>query len=339
MLNDLMSVWLQFGASVLLIGFAGVKLARYGDVIAEKTGMGGTWVGLILLATVTSLPELTTGVSAVTFANAPDIAVGDALGSCVFNLVLLVVLDFLHRQESIYERVHQGHVLSAAFAVVLIGFAGFNILLGDRVEHLAIGHVGLYTPVIVVIYALAVRSVFLYERKHRAEFGGKGAQHYPDITLQQAGLRYAGASLIVVGSGIWLPFIGVELAQTMGWHKTFVGTLFVAFATSVPELVITIAAVRLGALDMAIGNLLGSNLFDILIVAVDDLLFTKGPILAHVSALHVATALSAMTMTGIVIIGLLYRPATRLLKTVGWVSLLLFSVYLLNFYVLYLYAE
>ena len=125
----------------------------------------------------------------------------------------------------------------------------------------------------------------------------------------------------------------------MGWHQTFVGTLFIAFATSVPELIITIAAVRLGALDMAIGNLLGSNLFDILIIAMDDVLFMRGPILSHVSPLHAATAMSAMVMTGIAIIGLLYRPATRLLKTVGWVSLFLFSVYLLNSYVLYLHAE
>lgn len=339
MLNDALSVWLQFGVSVLLIGLAGVKLTRYGDVIAEKTGMGGTWVGLILLATVTSLPELSTGVSAVTFEDSPDIAVGDVLGSCVFNLTLLVVLDFLHREESIYSLANQGHILSAAFAVVLIGFADFNILLGDRADHLAIGHVGLYTPLIVVIYALAVRSVFVYERKQRAEFVGTTAMRYPDVTLRQAVVRYAGASLIVVGAGIWLPFIGVELAQTMGWHKTFVGTLLIAFATSVPELIITIAAVRLGALDMAISNLLGSNLFDIFIIAMDDVLFTAGPILSHVSPLHAVTALSAMIMTGIAIIGLLYRPATRLLQSVGWVSLFLFSVYLLNSYVLYLYAE
>lgn len=334
-----MAVWLQFGVSVLLIGFAGVKLTRYGDVIAEKTGMGRTWVGLVLLSTVTSLPELSTGVSAVTFADSPDIAVGDALGSCVFNLALLVLLDFLHREGSIYSRAHQGHILSAAFAVVLIGFAGFNILLGDRVDHLAIGHVGLYTPLVVVIYALAVRSVFVYERKQRAEFVGTVAMRYPDLTLQQAVVRYTGASLIVVGAGIWLPFIGVELAETMGWHKTFVGTLIIAFATSVPELIITIAAVRLGALDMAIGNLLGSNMFDILIIAMDDVFFMRGPILSHVSPLHAATAMSAMVMTGIAIIGLLYRPATRLLKTVGWVSLFLFSVFLLNSYVLYLHAE
>ncbi|MCK7502373.1 MAG: hypothetical protein MZW92_80295 [Comamonadaceae bacterium] len=136
-----------------------------------------------------------------------------------------------------------------------------------------------------------------------------------------------------------MPFIGADLAQVMGWHKTFVGTLFVAFATSVPELVVTLSALRLGALDMAIGNLFGSNLFDVLILAADDLLFLRGPILSHVSQLHVASALSAMMMSGVAIVGLLYRPATRLFRTVGWTSLFLLTLYLLNSYVLFLHGE
>ena len=125
----------------------------------------------------------------------------------------------------------------------------------------------------------------------------------------------------------------------MGWHKTFVGTLFVAIATSLPELAVTVAALRIGALDMAIGNLLGSNLFNIVILALDDLFFLKGPLLAHVSSVHAVSALSALVMTGIVIVGLLYRPKTRVLGAVGWISLGLMTVYLLNSFVLYLYGE
>ena len=105
-----------------------------------------------------------------------------------------------------------------------------------------------------------------------------------------------------------------------------------------PELVVTIAALRIGALDMAIGNLLGSNLFDIAILALDDLLYLPGPILSHVSATHGVSALSAMVMTGVAIIGLLYRPRTRVFKTVGWVSIFLFLVYLLNSYILFLHG-
>src|SRR5574341_1134667 len=96
--------WLEFAACAGLIGYAGSRLSRYGDVIADKTGLGGTWIGLVLLATVTSLPELATGISSVTAAGVPNIALGDALGSTVFNLVLIVMLDFLHRGESVYTR-------------------------------------------------------------------------------------------------------------------------------------------------------------------------------------------------------------------------------------------
>lgn len=118
-LNPVVLVWLQFLLCALVIGVAGVKLSRYGDVIAEKTGVSRTWVGLILLATVTSLPELVTGVTAVTAAAVPNIAIGDVLGSCVFNLLLVVMLDFLHRGESVFTRATQGHILSAGFGTLL----------------------------------------------------------------------------------------------------------------------------------------------------------------------------------------------------------------------------
>ena len=335
----LISVWIQFVIVLALIGWGGFKLSRYGDVIAEKTGMGGTWIGLILMASVTSLPELVTGVSAVAIANTPDIAVGDVLGSCVFNLLIIVVLDFMYRKESVYTRASQGHVLSAGFGVVLIGFAGFNILLSPGGNLPTLGHVGIYTPIIIVMYSVAMRTVFRYEREHISATAEGATERYPGLSLRQAYLNYAGAAAIVVTAALLLPFVGKSIAVQMGWHESFVGTLFVAFATSVPEIAVTIGALRIGAIDMAIGNVLGSNLFDIVILAIDDLLYLQGPLLAFVSPSHAVTAFSAMMMTGVAVIGLLYRPKTRVFKTVGWASLFLFSLYLLNTYVIYLYAE
>jgi cation:H+ antiporter len=87
-----MIVWHQLAAGLDDIGFAGVRLSYYGDIIAEKSGLSRGWVGLILLATATSQPELVTGLSSVTVARVPDIAVGDIMGSCVFNLLLAVYL-------------------------------------------------------------------------------------------------------------------------------------------------------------------------------------------------------------------------------------------------------
>ncbi|MBI3140301.1 MAG: sodium:calcium antiporter [Rhodocyclales bacterium] len=331
-------VWIQFLVCVAVIWFGGVRLSRYGDVIAEKTGLGRNWVGLVLLATVTSLPELVTGLSAVTVANVPNIAIGDVLGSCVFNLGILVVIDFLHREEPVYTRASRGHILSAGFGVVLIGLTGLGLLLAAQGAAPAVGHVGLYAPLIVAIYFVAMRMVFRYERKEMAEFVEEAAGQYGASSLRRAALGYGLAATVVVAAGTWLPFIGAEIAETMGWHKSFVGTIFVAGATSAPEIAVTVAALRIGALDMAIANLLGSNLFDILIVAIDDLFYMPGPILAHVSPVHAFSAFSAAIMTGTAIVGLFYRPTVRLARTVGWISVSLAALYFLNSYVLFRYG-
>ena len=328
-------VWLEFGICAALIALAGWRLSLYGDVIAEKTGLGGMWIGVVLLASVTSLPELATGVSAVAAADAPDIAVGNVLGACVLNLAYLVVLDLVHREESIYTRARQGHILSAGFGILLLGIVGFSLLLAQRVDELSLGHVGIYTPVILALYLISMRVVFSYEKKQMAAYVEEAAERYPRLTLRQAIVRFALAALVVVGTGMWLPFVGEDIAALYGWNTSFVGALFIAAATSLPELAVTLSALRLGALDMAIGNLLGSNLFNLLILAVDDLFYWRGPLLSHVSATHAVSVMSALTMTGAVIVGLLYRPPGRLFRTVGWISVLLLWVYGLNAYVLF----
>lgn len=334
----MLTVWAEFLVCALIIGVAGARLSRYGDIIAERTGLSGGWIGLVLLATVTSLPELVAGISSVTVAVAPNIAVGSALGSCVFNLMILVVLDFLQRGESVYQRARQGHILSAGFGIVLIGFAGMNILLGNFAPFPAIGHVGMYTPVILVMYLIAMRTLFVYERSHRREYSEQIAVQHPEITLRRALAGYVVAAVAVVAAGAWLPFVGVALSQVMGWDRSFVGTLLVAAATSLPELAVTVSAMRIGALDMAIANLLGSNLFDILILAIDDMAFSRGPLLENVSPVQAVSAMSAVMMTGIALIGLLYRPGARVFRAVGWVSLGLFTIYLLNAYIVYLHG-
>ena len=150
--------------------------------------------------------------------------------------------------------------------------------------------------------------------------------------------RYAFAALFVVSAAIWLPFAAKEIAAQMGWYESFVGTILVALATSLPELVVTIAALKLGAVDMAVANLLGSNLFNILVLAVDDLFYTHGPVLANVSFIHSISAVSAVMMTGVAIVAILYRSGWRVMRTVGWPSIALAAIYLTNAYVIYLYG-
>jgi cation:H+ antiporter len=327
---------LEFLAALLLIGIAGSRLSRYGAVIAVRTRLGGTWIGFILLATITSLPELITGVSAVGLVQTADIAVGALLGSCVFNLLVLVILDYLVDRESLFTRVSRNHLLSAGFGLILIGVVGFTLVLEHTDRAVAFGHVGLSTLLIVLLYGVAMRTVYRRELTHRDTRRADTAVDGPESESRAVFWEFGVAAAIVVAAGLWLPFVGERMAVALDMHETFVGTLFIAFATSVPELVVAVAAIRIGAPNMAVGNLLGSNIFNIVILVPEDLLFTSGPILSAASRLHALSAVSAVMMTGIVMVALLVRPRS---SRFGAVSLLLLSIYLVNSCLLYLYGE
>ena len=159
------------------------------------------------------------------------------------------------------------------------------------------------------------------------------------MSIEQAILGDAMASVGVMAAGVWLHYIAKDLAAVMAWEQSFVGTLFVAAVTSAPEVVVTIAALRIGAVDLAIGNLFGSNLFNIAILAIDDLAYLPGPLFADVSIAHAASAFSAMMMSGLAVVGLVLRPVSRVFRTVSWISLLLLVIYLLNILFLYLYGH
>lgn len=333
-----MLLWLQLLLCLAVIGYAGYFLSRYGDIIAEKSGISASWVGLILLSTATSLPELVTGISSVTFADAPDIAVGDVLGSTVFNLAILVMLDALYRRETLYSKAAQGHILSASLGTLLIAFAGFSLLLDHAGLSPALEHVGLYSPFIVLVYLVAMRAVYSYEHRTLAEYTEESAERYPDVTLRSAAKGYAWAAIAVVVAGSWLPFVAKDISDLMGWGQSFVGTLLVAAVTSAPEAAVTISALRIGALDMAIANLLGSNMFDIVILAIDDSLYTEGPLLANVDISHALTTFTAVMMSALVAVGLVFRPQGRVVLGLTWVSLGLFMLYVLNSWILFEHA-
>ena len=317
------------------IAVARTLLTRYADVIADKTGWSGAWIGLVLLASVTSLPELATGISSVTLVDAPDVAVGNVLGACVLNLSYVAVLDVMKRDEPLFQRASQGHIGLAGFGIVMLALAGLGLAYSRLPMAQRLGPIGLYASALLVVYLLAVRTVFVYERSQIGAGARPEASRYPDMSLRQAALRCVVAAFVVVAAGVWLPFVATELAQVMQWHKSFVGTLLVAAVTSLPELVVTLSALRIGAIDMAIANLLGSNLFNLMLLAIDDVLYLPGPILGAVTPVHAVSAASAMLMGGVVVIALLMRPSGRVWRLAGWTSIALGGVYVFNAYVLF----
>jgi cation:H+ antiporter len=315
------------------IARAGYVLSRSADRLADWHGWGRGWVGLALLATVTSLPELASGISAVVWLDAPDLAVGNALGACVVNLVFLVVVDALHHRQPMYHHASPIHLLSAGFGVVMLGFVALSLLGGATAPSLL--HVGLYSPVLLGLYLLALRSVHHHERDGlHALAAAAGSRHEAHPTQperqRREWQRFAAAAAVVVLAGSWLPQVADRLAHSLSLSRSFVGTVFMAIITTLPEMAVTVSALRLGALDMALGNLLGSNLFNAGILAIDDLFYVRGPLLAGVAPAHAGTAVTALVMSGLVIVGLVMRPQGRVLRVSSWISLGLVAAYAIN---------
>ncbi len=327
-------LWAGFFLSSAIIVYCGYKLSKYGDIIAEKTGMGRTWIGVVLMATVTSLPELITGISSVTFAGVPDIAVGDVLGSCVFNMLILAVLDALYRPMPINTRAHYGHVLSAGFGILLLSIVAGSLFLGGQPARF--GWIGLYTLLITLIYVIAMRLVFNYEKRQVAAYlkEMRDERKYDDVPMKTAAVNYSLNALAVVGAAIFLPRIGAGIAEQTGLGQSFVGNVLIAITTSLPEVVVCIAAVKIDAVDLAIGNLFGSNIFNVFILAIDDMLFLRGPLLSFVSTVHIISALSAISMTTIAVISLTYRAEKKALP-MAWDSIGIVIIFISNIMLLY----
>lgn len=308
--------WILFGATAAIIVVGGVFLARYGDVIGEKSGLGRSWIGIVLLAATTSLPELFTGFGATALTPLPNIAAGDIFGSCMFNLLILSLMDAI-QPDRISARAHQGHALAIGFGLTLMGIAGLG--LAGAPYWPTLGWVGLYSPLFIVIYFVAMRATFTHERQRlaRGSTTDTSATSDPRVTLGGALLRYAAAALFVVGGALYLPSLGASLAQETGLGETFVGSLFIAMTTSLPEVVVSVAAVRMGALDLGISNVLGSNLFNLLILGLDDVFYTRGPLLASVEGSHLVVVLAVVLMNAVFLIGLTQQVLRKRFR-VAW---------------------
>jgi cation:H+ antiporter len=326
---------LQFALCALVIGRAGFMLSRSADRIAQATGLTGGWVGLALLATVTSLPELASGISAVALVRAPNLAVGNALGACVVNLLFLAIIDALQRRQPMYLAASTAHLLSAGFGVVMLGFVAMSLLMADGAP--TAFNLGFYTPALLALYLLALRSVFAHERALQPAVEGASLS-ITDPSLRAEWRRFGLAAAAVLAAGSWLPGLASQLAEAMGWSRSFVGTVFMALVTTLPEMAVTLSALRLGALDMAIGNLLGSNLFNVTILAIDDLFYRHRPLLADAAPVHAGTAVAGVMMTGLVMIGLVMRPRGRVLRVTSWISIGLVAAYGLNAALVFLAA-
>lgn len=314
-----------FAASMLAIWIGGRLLTRSADVIAAHTGLGRVFIGSFLLAATTSMPEVAVEATAASL-GLVDIALGDLFGSNIFNMTIIAVSGIVWGGGSLLAAASRAHIITATFGMLLSAIAALAILTRPAVGFLGIG-IGVW--IIIGVYGLGLR---LLKGQSEAEAAGSdGAEAAAGLSGGMAGVwvRYLGAAALVIAAAFSLSKSADVIAQATGLGGTFVGTTLVALTTSMPELVTTIAAVRMGAIDLAVGNVLGSNIFNMTILLVSDIFYRGAYILSSGSPTHAITALAGLVLSGIVVLGLV-APTTRRWGRLSAEALIILVVYLIG---------
>ncbi|NUM46967.1 MAG: sodium:calcium antiporter [Anaerolineales bacterium] len=297
-------VWVQFLFSAAVLVYTAIKLAEFGDVIAVRTRLSGMFIGTLLIAGATSLPELLSAINAIG-QDVPNLAAGSMFGSAMFNMFVLAILDLLHQQARILRRVAMNHALTASLANLMTGLAVFFILANIDLK---IGWVGLDSLLIMAAYFGGIRLL-----------QGGGTPPAPAqiddtkvMSLRRAGLGFAVATLVLVLITPLMVQSANTIAQQTGISAGFIGATLLAATTSLPELVTTIAAARIGAYDLAVGNLFGSNVFNMFALGLTDFFYTKGRFLGAIDPNFALVGMLGLLLTGLGLLGNLARVERRL---------------------------
>ena len=246
----MLTLILQFVISAGVIVLDGTFLAKASDSIAELTKRGRLLVGSIFLAGATSLPEISVDISAVR-AGMPDLAVGDLMGSSLANLFILAIADLLHKSShKIFSRASAAHALSGAMSINLAAITCIMIFLGPRFTAIEIAGIGVGPFIIAVSYVLGLRLLYFDQKVFAAaKTKAEAAANVERGSLARAVGVFVFCTIAILVAGPFMAESAGKIADLTGLGKTFIGSTLVAFSTSLPELVSTLAAVRMGAFD------------------------------------------------------------------------------------------
>ena len=327
---------------VVLAGFiimVGKKLSLYGDAIGDLMGIEKSWIGIVMLAAVTSLPEMVTSISATLMGN-PQMAVANIFGSNLFNIFVVFIVDiFVLRSTSLSSKVSSKNFMGGFWAIILT----LIFLLGFIFPTEGIMNISLFSMMILGVYFIAMKCIYMYEHQENDELSEileeevKGFHEVEEggITLSQAKKGFAINAFFVVTLGTGLSFVGDRIASApffgIELGQSFVGLILIAMATSLPELTVSIEAIKLKSYDMAVGNLLGSNIFNIMIIFITDLFLRDQNIYQTLSSFHLLTAIFSMLILLVFMMGIMFKKKKRRYDTY-----IIGLVYFIAMYILYI---
>jgi cation:H+ antiporter len=299
-----------FAAAAAVIALAGTRLAGVVDRLADRTGLGEAISGAILLGSATSLAGLTVSVVAAA-SNEPSVAISNSIGGIAAQTAFIVALDVTHRGANL-ERASASltNVFNALLMVTLLGV----VVLGVAMPPVTLFGVHPASMLLIVIYGYGLRlsrSISTEPMWHPEETEDtrldEPDEPEPGESLPGLWVRFGGLAGATAASGWVVGRAGLSLIEATGLSGTFVAVAFTAVATSLPELITGIAAVRAGALTLAVGGIIGGNTFDTLFVAVSDVVYQRGSLYEQVATSDLFVLGWTMLLTGILGAGLIRR--------------------------------
>jgi cation:H+ antiporter len=273
--------WLQLAVAVAAVIAAGIKLSRYGDLLASRLGLGHEVVGVIFVAFATSLPEIVTCLGSVAWRKEAGLAVGNGFGSVAFNLAIIFVVDLMAGKSSVFLRFSRRCVRPGWLSLLLVAVFGASMLLEWLVpRQLSLLGVGPGSFVVLLAYFLGVWWLSRTSRGEMASAAQEDGEASDEVRMSTSGIfvRYGLVAAVILWAGLNLAAAGDKIAEAHDLGKTFVGVMLLAVATSLPELTVAISAARRGLFEMIIGNIFGANMFNVVIIAVSDVFYRESSI-------------------------------------------------------------
>lgn len=300
---------LEFVVAATFVFFAGSRLAVYGDIIADNSKFSHGWIGFILMASITSLPELMTGISSTALVGAPDLLIGDTIGSNAVNVVILALMFIVAGKSVIKIKIEE---LVTAFAgLILLGLTAIFISAESWVQ----------TAWQSLLFSLTLLGAYFYLVFLTFKTGGLKEEEveHGDLPTKGLYLKFTFFALLIVFASIWMTQTSDFLSKTPFWvgklkvvlGQTFVGALLLSIATSLPELSVTLGAARLGNVSMAVGNIFGSNVFNIFIIPIAAFFF-HGVFWNSVSGSNMVLVLITLLVTAIMGVDLVVRSKLQI---------------------------
>lgn len=284
-------LWTQFIICAVLILISGYKLSDYAHIISKKGIFSVGLMGVLFLSVITSCPEIFTALGSITIVTAPDLATGDLVGSVIINLIAVAAFAFFYKKGAVLNGQSKTNVLTAALTILMLGLIiGFISLRAFFDLRLGVFNIGFDSIVLGLIYVMGIAVIYNRET-------GAGKAREKGKTGMWLWIRFSIASAVIITCGFWLAAIGKSIADFYGWNEMMIGLVLIAFTTSLPEFVVSLSAVKMGAHEMAVGNILGSNFFNLFIIIILDIFFREGQFLSFVSVSNIYPAFLAIILS------------------------------------------